>query len=79
MLTPPVKRQQVMTDPKQSWEKSIQSGEARHLIDHVADSFVARLRRGEHVSVSEYTARYPEMADEIRTVFHSRSEPRFRF
>ena len=33
--------------------------------DHVAESFLERLRRGERPSLAEYTARYPEIADQI--------------
>ena len=33
--------------------------------DRVADSFLARVRRGERPSISDYTARYPELADQI--------------
>ena len=32
------------------------------VVGKVADSFLARYRRGERPSVSEYTARYPELA-----------------
>jgi len=34
--------------------------------DRVADSFLDRVRRGERPSISDYTARYPELADQIR-------------
>jgi serine/threonine protein kinase len=36
------------------------------IIDKLADSFVARLRAGEHPSVEEYAQRHPELADGIR-------------
>src|SRR5438128_4877093 len=39
------------------------------LLDHLAEEFVARFRRGERPSLSEYTARHPELADEIRELF----------
>src|ERR1700677_996779 len=32
------------------------------------EEFLERRRRGEHPALSEYTARYPELADEIRDV-----------
>ena len=38
-------------------------------IDPVAEDFVARLRRGEHPSLTEYTNRHPELAAEIRELF----------
>ncbi len=38
-------------------------------LDRLVEEFVERQRRGEHPAVSEYTARYPELAGEIRDVF----------
>jgi serine/threonine protein kinase len=38
-------------------------------LDPLAESFVAQLRRGEHPSVSEYTAKHPDLAERIRKVF----------
>ncbi len=38
-------------------------------IDPIVEDFVARLRRGEHPALSEYAARHPELADEIRELF----------
>jgi serine/threonine protein kinase/Flp pilus assembly protein TadD len=35
-------------------------------LDDVAEAFVARYRRGERPSLTEYTDRYPELADRIR-------------
>src|SRR5687767_15564500 len=35
----------------------------------LADEFMDRCRRGERHSVTEYTARHPELADRIRQVF----------
>src|SRR5215472_3711351 len=35
-------------------------------IGQIADEFVARLRRGEAPSITEYTSRHPENADRIR-------------
>jgi serine/threonine protein kinase/WD40 repeat protein len=37
--------------------------------DALAEEFVARHRRGERPSVSEYVARHPELADDIRDLF----------
>jgi serine/threonine protein kinase/WD40 repeat protein len=34
--------------------------------DHVAESFLERVRRGERPSLAEYAARYPDMANQIR-------------
>ncbi|HKB39174.1 MAG TPA: protein kinase, partial [Gemmataceae bacterium] len=41
----------------------------RNPVDKLAEEFAARCRAGESPSVSEYAARYPELADEIRDVF----------
>ncbi len=38
-------------------------------IDDLADSFLGRYRRGERPSLSEYTDKYPELADRIRAIF----------
>ena len=38
-------------------------------IDPIAEDFVSRLRRGEHPSLTEYIARHPILADEIRDLF----------
>src|SRR3954451_16832196 len=38
----------------------------RDPIEKLADSFLARFRRGERPSVEEYAAKHPELADEIR-------------
>src|SRR5262249_11988383 len=38
-------------------------------IDALAEEFVARHRRGDQPSVSEYADRYPELADDIRDLF----------
>jgi hypothetical protein len=35
----------------------------------LAESFLKRYRKGERPALAEYTARYPELADEIRFVF----------
>ena len=41
----------------------------REPLDAVVESFVQRFRRGEQPSISEYVARYPELADRIHTLF----------
>jgi hypothetical protein len=38
----------------------------RNPVEQLADEFAARLRRGEHPSLTEYTKRYPDLADDIR-------------
>ena len=45
------------------------SGSARNPLDELAEEFVARYRRGERPAVSEYAARRPDLADEIRELF----------
>ena len=37
--------------------------------DRLADSFLARLRRGERPSLSEYTERHPSLAEKILELF----------
>jgi serine/threonine protein kinase len=41
------------------------------LLDRLAESFVERYRRGERPGLSEYTAKYPDLADQIRELFPS--------
>ena len=59
-----------MTDRNESKSKAAagSTDHARNPVDELADDFVARLRRGEYPSVTEYTTRHPEFADEIREV-----------
>src|SRR5262249_38651839 len=38
-------------------------------LDALAEEFIARHRRGENPSVSEYAAKYPELADDVRALF----------
>src|SRR5579859_5626726 len=45
------------------------SDSASNPLDVLADEFVERHRRGERPVLSEYVARYPNLADEIREVF----------
>ena len=42
--------------------------------DRLADSFVARMRRGERPSLSEYVERYPQFADEVLDLFPALAE-----
>src|SRR5262245_49507279 len=39
------------------------------LLDQLAEEFADRFRRGERPALREYTARYPELAAEIRQLF----------
>ena len=48
-----------MTDPEKR----------RNPVEELAESFLARYRRGERPALTEYTARYPELAAEIRELF----------
>src|SRR5262245_28371484 len=41
----------------------------RDPVEKLAEEFAERYRRGERPSLAEYTARYPELADEIRELF----------
>jgi hypothetical protein len=41
----------------------------RHPFERLAEEFAARLRLGEHPSLTEYLDRYPEHADDIRDLF----------
>ena len=41
----------------------------RNPIDHRAEQFAERLRRGERPALTEYVRQYPELADEICEVF----------
>src|SRR5262245_58493424 len=39
------------------------------LLDRLAEEFAERFRRGERPALTEYTNRYPALADEIRGLF----------
>jgi serine/threonine protein kinase/WD40 repeat protein len=41
----------------------------QHPVDALAEEFVARYRKGERPSLTEYVNRYPELAEEIRDLF----------
>ena len=45
------------------------SSDGRNPVEVLADEFLARQRRGERPSLSEYVARYPELAKEIHELF----------
>jgi len=42
---------------------------SRETVEQLAEEFAERYRRGERSPLSEYTARYPEHAEEIRDLF----------
>ena len=41
----------------------------RNPFERLAEEFAERLRRGEHPAITDYVARYPEHADDIRELF----------
>ncbi len=41
----------------------------RNPLEQLAEEFAARLRKGEHPSLTEYIERFPELADDIRELF----------
>src|SRR5262245_58091898 len=45
------------------------SGSGADLLAQVADEFLARYRRGERPAPTEYTARHPELAAQLRELF----------
>jgi serine/threonine-protein kinase len=45
------------------------SSDRELLLNHLADEFAARYRRGEQLSLREYVDQYPELADDIRELF----------
>src|SRR5207247_5687236 len=45
------------------------SSERFVLLNHLADEFAARYRRGERPSLQEYIDRHPQLADDIREFF----------
>jgi tetratricopeptide (TPR) repeat protein len=47
----------------------IDSDSERHPIEVLAGEFAERYRRGEHPSLTEYTARHPDLADQILALF----------
>jgi serine/threonine protein kinase len=44
-------------------------GSGRDPVEELAEEFAARYRRGEHPSLSEYTDKYPQLAEQILEVF----------
>src|SRR5262245_34645951 len=45
------------------------SGPDSERLNHLAEEFVERYRRGERPALSEYTQRCPDLADEVRRLF----------
>jgi serine/threonine protein kinase/WD40 repeat protein len=58
-----------MNEAGAGMESPAEQEAARNPVDELADLFVARLRRGERPSVSEYCLHHPDLADEIRELF----------
>src|SRR6266581_2511753 len=50
------------------------SSERFVLLNHLADEFAARYRRGERPALQEYIDRHPELADDIREFFPAMAE-----
>src|SRR5947207_5957794 len=50
------------------------SSERFVLLNHLADEFAARYRRGERPSLQEYVDRHPGLADDIREFFPAMAE-----
>src|SRR5262245_35998362 len=45
------------------------SSAERNPVEKLAEEFAERYRRGERPALTEYTAKYPQCADEIRELF----------
>jgi WD40 repeat protein/serine/threonine protein kinase len=45
------------------------TGSERNVVEVLAEEFLARKRRGENPSLSEYTEQHPELAEEIQNLF----------
>src|SRR5438105_2102841 len=45
------------------------SSSERNPVEELAEEFLERYRRGERPALSEYTTRFPELAEEIRDLF----------
>lgn len=45
------------------------SSNERNPVERLAEEFASRLRRGERPALSEYTARYPQYAEQIEELF----------
>src|SRR2546426_380385 len=50
------------------------SSERLVLLNHLADEFAARYRRGERPALQEYIDQHPELADDIREFFPAMAE-----
>src|SRR6266481_9977672 len=57
-----------MVDPR-NLPMAADSSERFVLLNHLADEFAVRYRRGERPSLQEYVDRHPELADDIREFF----------
>src|SRR5262245_48324541 len=54
---------------RRTCEMSTDSSERFVLLNHLADEFAARYRRGERPGLQEYIERHPELAADIREFF----------
>ena len=45
------------------------SSSERNPVEELAEEFLERCRRGQRPALSEYTNRYPQWADQIRSLF----------
>lgn len=46
----------------------IESSSGHNLVEQIAGEFLERRRRGEKATIAEYCAKYPDQAEEIRSV-----------
>jgi serine/threonine protein kinase len=53
------------------------TSDERDPVDILAEEFAARLRRGEHPSVTEYAAAHPDLADELRELLPAVAQMEF--
>lgn len=59
------------SDPRGPQATSSEDIEDINPVDELAADFARRIREGDHPSVTEYVRRFPDLADEIRTVLPS--------
>jgi hypothetical protein len=57
------------SEPEVLFAMTSSTSEDGNPLDRLVEEFVERQRRGEHPAVSEYAAKYPELAGEIRELF----------
>ena len=54
-------------DPLQRSERAKNNNDADRLLGEVAEDYFQRISQGDQPSIEEYAARYPEIADLIRS------------